>query len=157
MIIFGYPGIGKTLTYEANKKQYIDLDSYIFNKKLNGGWVPIYFKLAEAFSELGRDVFVSTHEEVIRYFKGHSKQPLLLIYPSIYISKEWAERLYLRYKRSGLESDYKAWTHTVNQLYLDIGFFNSYTLKDIPFVELNNMNYNLHEIIQEQKNKLSQE
>lgn len=154
MIIFGYPGIGKTLAYEANKKQYMDLDSYIFNKKLEEGWVEVYFKIAEAFSELGKDVFVSTHDDVIRYFAEHSKQPLLLIYPSIYISKDYINRLYLRYKRSGLERDYKAWNRANEDMYMDLLELGDASIRfGIPEIKISYMNYNLNDLIQDYKKK----
>lgn len=152
MIIFGYPGIGKTTCYEEHKDMYIDLDSYMFDKNIKNGWIPTYFKLAETFSELGRDVFVSTHQEVIDYFIDHSKQRLVLIYPDEDLIFDWIDRLYYRYKMTELESDKKAYNRVFRNYLIDVKTFDRLDKKDNLYrIKLNSKDYILNDVIQEFK------
>ena len=108
MIVIGYQGIGKS-TLAGRDNKFIDLESGNFwiDGKRADDWYKPYCKIAEHLSQQGYIVFVSSHE-VVRKQLQDSNEPIVVIYPSIDLKKEWIEKLEDRYMKSGLEKDYKA-------------------------------------------------
>lgn len=108
MIIIGYQGIGKSTL--AGKNNCIDLESGNFwvNGKRADDWYIPYCKIANHLSEQGYTVFVSSHE-VVRNELKKSEEKVFAVCPSICLKDEWVAKLEDRYKRTGLEKDFKAW------------------------------------------------
>ena len=93
MIYCGYQGCGKTTYCKSNPHTTVDLDSSAFVKYK--GWEADYVKIAIAFSDLGKHVFISAHKEVIEYLTANNV-PFELLIPAQDI-KAWRNRLEFRY------------------------------------------------------------
>lgn len=142
MIIIGYQGIGKSsLSRSANNT--IDLESGCFwnrNYRSND-WYVYYCNIALDLSEQGNTVFTSSHQVVRDYLASLPKNELIAVcYPSLELKDEWIEKLRVRYERTQLQKDYKAWMNAVDR-YDD----NIRELMASPFdkIELDNMYYHL--------------
>ena len=109
MIVVGYQGIGKS-TLAGRDYKYIDLESGNFwiDGKRADDWYKPYCKIAEHLSAQGYIVFTSSHEVVRQYLVENSREPVVLVYPSIGLENAWINKLEKRYIKSGLEKDYKA-------------------------------------------------
>ena len=85
MIIFGYPGIGKTTltTSEDYKTNFvngvIDLDSMFFSDLDDPYWFKRYTNLAEYISKQGYLVMISTHEKVVSSLKKSPEKKLIIV------------------------------------------------------------------------------
>lgn len=93
MIYCGYQGCGKTTYCKTHPDTTIDLDSSAFVKR--DGWEKIYINIALAFSDLGKNVFISAHRQVIEYLTKNSI-PFELLIP-VQNPKAWRSRLEFRY------------------------------------------------------------
>ena len=103
MIICGYQGCGKT-TYCKNHIDSIDLDSSNFVK--NMGWQKQYIRIAMSLSLAGYKVFISAHQEVVKYLQENNIDFALLI-PSQ--NKEaWRSRLEFRYQTNPTQANQNA-------------------------------------------------
>ena len=118
MIIFGYPGIGKT-TIAKDDYRFIDLDSgdilihgKYFRKK---NWEETYCNVAMMLSKQGYFVFVSTHPKVISYIMRNTKD-VCACYPDVSLRKEWVGALYERYLDRPCRQTHNAW-HRANVNY----------------------------------------
>jgi ABC-type oligopeptide transport system ATPase subunit len=140
MIIIGYQGIGKSTLSQSNIR-YIDLESGNFfidgYRAIN--WYEIYCNIAEHLSQQGYTVFVSSHKAVRDRLK-RSKERVVCCFPSLELKHEWINKLYERYKESGLTKDCKAYKNA-KQRYTE----NIYEIKNEGFenIMLTSMNYNL--------------
>ena len=102
MIVFGYPGIGKT-TIAKYDYRFIDLDPsdplirwrWPWKKD---DWVTDYCNMALLLSKQGYYVMVSTHPKVIRKLVANGEESYCFVYPDISIRKEWVNKLKERYK-----------------------------------------------------------
>ena len=140
MIVIGYQGIGKS-TLAKNKSGYIDLESGYFCN--NDNWYIYYCQIAEHLSNQGNVVFVSSHKQVRDYLKS-SNERAICVYPSILLSEEWKKKLHDRYEETKLTKDFKAWMNAEDMYHEDI---SDLMMWGIPHAEIDNMDYNLHEII----------
>lgn len=114
MIIIGYPGVGKTtmmencgnICREKGYKSVIDLDSSLFGistdpfrREKNPYWAEVYCQVAEALSDQGHIVFVSSHGEVQEWLRKCTGR-VCVVCPDIDLKQEWLERLRQRYLTS---------------------------------------------------------
>lgn len=142
MIIIGYQGIGKS-TLARSASNTIDLESGCF---WNGDyrpddWYVYYCQVAIDLSAQGNTVFTSSHQVVRDYLASLPKNELIAVcYPSLELKDEWIEKLRIRYERTGLAKDEKAW--------MNASLCYESNIKDLmasPFdkIELDNMYYHL--------------
>lgn len=104
MIICGYQGCGKSTYCKANPDTTVDLDSSLFVKRED--WEAEYVKIARAFSELGKKVFISAHKQVIEYLTAN-KIPFELLIPA-QNPKAWRNRLEFRYNVNPIQANLNA-------------------------------------------------
>lgn len=156
MIIIGYQGIGKS-SLSRSASNTIDLESGCF---WNGNyrpddWYVYYCNVAIDLSSQGNTVFTSSHQVVRDYLASLPKNELIAVcYPSLELKDEWIEKLRVRYERTQLQKDYKAWMNAVDR-YDD----NIRELMASPFdkIELDNMYYHLlFEIYDYQEKKFNE-
>lgn len=156
MIIVGYQGIGKS-TLAGRDHKYIDLESgnfFIDGKRAND-WYKPYCKIAEHLSEQGYIVFVSSHEVVRQYLVDNSREPVVLVYPSIGLMNKWIDKLEKRYAESGLDKDYRALMNAKDK-YID----NIRELQEscIEYkLEISEFNYDLEAMLVHLKNEIEQQ
>ena len=142
MIIIGFQGIGKS-SLARSSANVIDLESGCFWKGnyRPDDWYVYYCQMAIDLSEQGNTVFTSSHQVVRDYLASLPKNELIAVcYPSLELKDEWIEKLRVRYERTQLQKDYKAWMNAVDR-YDD----NIRELMASPFdkIELDNMYYHL--------------
>ena len=146
MIVIGYQGIGKS-TLAKKKLGYIDLESGCFwrngTRNDDDYWYIYYCQIAEHLSGQGNVVFVSSHKQVRDYLKS-SNERAICVYPSILLSEEWKIKLLHRYNETKLEKDHKAWMNAEERYHENI---SEMMMCGIPHVEIDYMDYDLHEII----------
>lgn len=142
MIIFGYPGIGKSTL--GGKNSIIDLESSLFKTNRNWSWYIPYCNVADSLSRQGYIVFVSSHEEVRRYLQHMSTESMYIIMPAPQLRDSWIKRLRLRYINTVKTKDYSAWQNAET----------SYTqnIKDlcscgIQYYRIDDMDYVLQDIV----------
>ena len=153
MIIFGYPGIGKTtlMTSEDYKTNFvngvIDLDSMFFSDLDDPFWYKRYTHLAEYISKQGYLVMISTHEKVVSSLKKSPEKKLIIV-PSPDLKEKWIEKLDKRRQKTNLFKDKKAYLH-VNEhfdsdyeMLLEASKWPGYDI-----LELDSMNYSLSDIL----------
>lgn len=107
MIIFGYPGIGKsTLVKEGFSRSdcrgAIDLESSMFKTDMNPDrspdWYQAYGNIAIDLSNQGFLVFCACHSMILDYIaKKVPNNNYWIIYPTIDLREEWLNRLRQRY------------------------------------------------------------
>ena len=142
MIIIGYQGIGKS-SLARSASNTIDLESGCF---WNGNyrpedWYVYYCSIALDLSKQGNTVFTSSHSDVRNQFARLPKTELIAVcYPSLELKDEWIEKLRMRYERTGLAKEEKAW--------MNASLCYESNIKDLmasPFdkIELDNMYYHL--------------
>lgn len=151
MIISGYQGIGKSTL--AGKENCIDLESSNFwvNSRRSESWYKIYCKIANDLSKQGYIVFVSSHE-IVRKELEKSKEKVLVIIPSLALKDEWINKLEERYHSSKNNKNKKA-LDAAKVMYSNsiLEIMNG----NLPYYVINNMDYNLLEIIKEEiKNEM---
>ena len=107
MIILGYPGIGKSAVCK-NRSGWVDLESSNFNLKTDDG-VAQYCCVAMDLSDQGKTVFISTHENVRKFFESVPKRDFVaVVYPQLELRAAWIKRLTDRYNKTGLIRDRRA-------------------------------------------------
>ena len=107
MIIFGYPGIGKsTLVKEGFSRSdcrgAIDLESSMFKTDMNPDrspdWYQAYGNIAIDLSNQGFLVFCACHSMILDYIaKKVPNNNYWIIYPTFDVREEWLNRLRQRY------------------------------------------------------------
>ena len=107
MIIFGYPGIGKsTLVKEGFNRPdcrgAIDLESSMFKTDMNPDrspdWYQAYGNIAIDLSNQGFLVFCACHPMIRDYIaKKVPNNNYWIIYPTVDVREEWLNRLRQRY------------------------------------------------------------
>lgn len=153
MIIFGYPGIGKTtlMTSEDYKTNFvngvIDLDSMFFSDLDDPFWYKRYTHLAEYISKQGYLVMISTHEKVVSSLKKSPEKKLIIV-PSPDLKEKWIEKLDKRRQKTNLFKDKKAYLHVKEhfdsdyEMLLEASKWPGYDI-----LELDSMNYSLSDIL----------
>lgn len=138
MIIFGYPGIGKTSIAKEDYR-FIDLDSgdaLIHGKyRRKKGWEENYCNTALLLNRQGYFVFVSTHREVIYRILNHEKD-VCAVFPDIALKKEWIEALYRRYKDRPNRQTHNAWARAREHFDGDIWSLKALECEKIAIPEM---------------------
>ncbi len=144
MIIVGYPGVGKSSLAKAHYHDYIDLESSWFQTGAIENWWEVYCNVAEHLSENGHVVFVSCHECVRYYLALHSKQKVVVVYPSVKLKDQWIEKLRIRWEVTGADKDLRAYERAAAYFVGDILELSSCGLDRAP---LDDMNYELGTLV----------
>lgn len=150
MIIFGYPGIGKTTL--ATSKEYrfsniLDLDSSFFTESDDPYWYKRYTRIAENFSRQNKAVFVSTHPQVLKSLKNSSEKRLIVC-PSMFLKKEWVEKLDKRRQKTSLFKDKKAYLRVKEHFDDDIkALLEAGNWDGFGIYAIDNINYDLGNIL----------
>lgn len=146
MIIIGYQGIGKS-TLAKDSLKYIDLESGNFwiNGERDEQWYKPYCNIANHLSAQGYTVFTSSHKEVRDELKN-SSEVVKIAFPALELKTDWLIKLTNRYNETMLVEDYKALMNA--SLYYED---NINDLMNEPFdkIIINNIDYNLRELIEE--------
>lgn len=143
MIIFGYPGIGKTSIARWDYR-FIDLDPsdplirWRWPRKKDD-WVTDYCNMALMLSKQGYYVLVSTHPNVIRRLASKNED-YCFVYPDVSIQEEWTNRLKERYLRTPNRSTHNAYVRVRDHMKED--FLQLERLHGKRIV-LHSMEYNL--------------
>ena len=145
MILFAYPGTGKT-TLSKGDYRFIDLDSsdplirdWRTPKFLKKAWEETYCNMALMLSRQGYYVMVSTHPEVIRRIMARATN-VGVIFPDSFLEKQWVERLCERYHDCRSRSTHNAWLRAKEHFQEDISVLSK--LK-CPQLVIKDMGYNL--------------
>ena len=152
MILVGYPGVGKS-SISNREDGFVDLESsnFTINGSKDLGWVVPYINVAIDLYKQGYDVFVSSHFVVRNELKKRvrngeiSNSDVLLIYPSIDLKEEWVEKLKKRYEEDHIDGHLRAYERSKNHYDTDINDMRAD--KDFASLELDKMDYNLHDEI----------
>lgn len=120
-IYCGYQGCGKTTYCKNNPDSTIDLDSSYFVKR--EGWEVIYVNIAVAFSNLGKNVFISAHKQVIEYLIAN-KIPFELLIPA-QNPKAWRNRLEFRYNVNPIQANLNALLDFDKNFETDMAFYET--------------------------------
>lgn len=121
MIYCGYQGCGKSTYCKANPDTTVDLDSSAFVKR--EGWEEIYVQIAKTISELGKNVFISAHRQVIEYLTAN-KIPFELLIPA-QNPKAWRNRLEFRYNINPTQGNLNALLDFDKNFETDMAFYAS--------------------------------
>lgn len=153
MIIIGYQGIGKSTLAGRNNK-FIDLESGNFwvDGKRADDWYKPYCQIAEHLSQQGYIVFTSSHE-VVRKQLESSSEMIVVVYPSDELKDMWIDKLEKRYKKSGLEKDFKALMNAKDRYSDNINELSEYGHKMYRIVIIS-MDYDLESSIIYLENKI---
>ena len=152
MIIIGFQGIGKS-TLSRSASNVIDLESGFF---WNGNyrpedWYVYYCQVAIDLSNQGNTVFTSSHQVVRDYLASLPKNELIAVcYPSLELKDEWIEKLRVRYERTQLQKDYKAWMNAVDRYDDNI---RELMASSFDKIEIDSMFYDLHQLIRDYQEK----
>lgn len=154
MIIFGYPGIGKsTLAYINKTGKYIDLESSLFKTNSDPYWYKTYGLVGQSLSEQGFDVLMSTHPEVLSFLDSTIDTKMLIV-PNISLRIEWIQMLEGRKDKTNKFKDKMAYLHVRDNFEKDVLSLKKYAerhKKNIIFVEVSERNVDLAKIIEEAK------
>lgn len=153
MIMFGYPGIGKTTLATSDKPllsiagRVIDLDSMFFSDLDDPYWFKRYTNLAEYISKQGYLVMISTHEKVVSSLKKSPEKKLIIV-PSPKIKDKLVERLDKRRQKTNLFKDKKAYLHVKEHFDSDYEMLKKASeWPKYDILELDSMNYSLSDIL----------
>lgn len=136
MIILGYPGIGKSAVCK-NRSRWVDLESSNFDLKTDDG-VAQYCCVAMDLSDQGKTVFVSTHENVRKFFESVPKQGFVaVVYPKLELKEAWIKRLTARYNKTGLIKDRRALSRAEENYENDIEALMTSSLTQIQISNVN--------------------
>ena len=152
MIILGYPGIGKSAVCK-NRSGWIDLESSNFDLKTDDG-VAQYCGVAMDLSDQGKTVFVSTHENVRKFFESVPKQGFVaVVYPKLELKEAWIKRLTARYNKTGLIKDRRALSRAEENYEKDIEALMTTPLTQI---QISSDQYNLKTVLGKKKKKTAE-
>lgn len=141
MIIFGYPGVGKT-TVSKDDYRFIDLDSsdplvrWRWQRK---DWENDYCNMALLLSKQGYYVMVSTHPEVVKRIMARTKN-VGIVFPDQQLKKPWIERLYKRYTSRRNRYTHNAWLRAKEHFEEDL---QEMVKLKCPRIVITTMDYNL--------------
>lgn len=121
MIYCGYQGVGKSTYCRNNPDTTVDLDSSNFKKVI--GWEKEYIKMAEHFSNLGKQVFISAHKIVIEELIGQNI-PFEVLIPAM-DKLAWKSRLEFRYFKNPTIPNAKAIHDFTINYDKDMEYYNS--------------------------------
>lgn len=147
MIIIGYPGIGKS-TLAIVKYNVIDLESSLF-RHLSDNWYVFYVALAIELSNQGNVVFVSTHNDVIEELIRNNEKAGM-IYPSLDLKDEWISKTGERLLAQPTLNNLRTYERVNECFDKDINYLRNI---DLPKMEINDMDYNLSDIVNDLKKR----
>ena len=155
MIIFGYPGIGKSTLAHINKTgKYIDLESSLFKTNSDPYWYKTYGLVGQSLSEQRFDVLMSTHPEVLSFLDTLTIDTKMIIVPNISLRIGWIQMLEGRKDKTNKFKDKMAYLHVRDNFEKDVLSLKKYAerhKKNIIFVELPKWHVDLAKIIEEAK------
>ena len=151
MIIFGYPGIGKsTLVKEGFSRPdcrgAIDLESSMFKTDMNPDrspdWYQAYGNIAIDLSNQGFLVFCACHPMIRDYIaKKVPNNNYWIIYPTFDVREEWLNRLRQRYFDTKSIKDLNALEYAETHYTESIWQLNAQ--RQFNTLTINNMDYDL--------------
>lgn len=155
MIIFGYPGIGKTTLVKSNYtpngcKGIIDLESSMFRTDMyperSPDWYQVYGNIAIELSNQGFLVFCACHFVIRDYIaKKVPDNNYIIIHPNINLREEWLHRLYQRYLTTITSKDKNAFDYAEKNYVKSIR--ELYEQNQFDTVTLDSINYDLRKEI----------
>lgn len=156
LIVLGYPGIGKSSI--AGWNNCIDLESSMFHKmELGDFWYKIYCQVAIDIADQGYTVLVSTHKEVIDYFKQALKRKVnservkvIIFAPPKTMKAEWVDRLNKRYHEIPIPKNERALRRAENNWAGDLNMLND---SGITMYSPESMDYDLKNYICDMQKK----
>lgn len=138
MIVFGYPGIGKTGIAREDYR-FIDLDSgdmLIHGKyRRKKHWEENYCNTAMLLSRQGYFVFVSTHREVVQRIMTHEKD-VCAVFPDIQLKMAWIGALEKRYRDRPNRQTHNAWIRAKEHFDGDIWSLKALECEKISIPEM---------------------
>ena len=156
MIISCYPGVGKT-SLARKRLDIVDLDSSLFtDKDRKGNWAENYIRIAQALSDQGYIVLVSSHKEVRELLLNRTGIPFGEIFPDEKLYDEWVEKLRVRWETTGNASDCEAYWRVKLNYYSDIhDMWRDFEIRSfgdgmakMVTDTIRDMNYDLEEVIE---------
>lgn len=164
MIIFGYPGIGKTTLVKEGFTRSdchgtIDLESSMFRTDMHPerseDWYQAYGNIAIDLSNQGFLVFCACHPIIRDYIaKKVPNNNYVIIFPSINLREEWLYRLRQRYFNTKSNKDLNALEYAENHYSESV--YQLYKQNQFDTVTLENMEYDLREEIERIFNTLKE-
>nr|DAG50570.1 MAG TPA: Guanylate kinase [Caudoviricetes sp.] len=153
MIIFGYQGIGKSsLANSPTGALYIDLESSMFRTPMHPerseDWFQAYGNIVCDLDKQGKFVFSACHQQIRDYIaseKNIKGVVAAICYPSLELREEWLYRLRQRWMDTQLPKDKAALDFAEASYSSSIKALDKDT--DYDHIILNNMNYNLMNIL----------
>ena len=153
MIIFGYQGIGKSsLANSPAGALYIDLESSMFRTPIHPerseDWFQAYGNIVCDLDKQGKFVFSACHQQIRDYIASEKDLKgvvAAICYPSLELREEWLYRLRQRWMDTQLPKDKAALDFAEASYSSSIKTLDKDT--DYDHIILNNMNYNLMNIL----------
>lgn len=153
MIIFGYQGIGKSsLANSPAGALYIDLESSMFRTPMHPerseDWFQAYGNIVCDLDKQGKFVFSACHQQIRDYIASEKDLKgvvAAICYPSLELREEWLYRLRQRWMDTQLPKDRAALDFAEASYSSSIKTLDKDT--DYDHIILNNMNYNLMNIL----------
>lgn len=147
MIIFGYPGVGKSTL--GGTDRFIDLDSSNFwiDGFRNLNWYKEIAKIAISISEQGYNVFLPTHQLVRDEVIEHTNS-VICVFPHMNLKDDWVGKLKARYDNHKSAKNFKAYDHARNN-YIEsvVGLERWCNTHNIRYCRIDEIPYNLAEIL----------
>lgn len=167
-IYIGYQGIGKS-SLAGKNTGFIDLESSNF--RLPGGyrpqeWYKYYVYCAYSIANQGYNVLLSSHDVVRKevyehrhyresgyyYPTGNSHIKSFVIYPSLNLKEKWIKKLYDRFLAEDTRKNRVAYLNASDRYSDNILEIKEDALKyGFKEIEIQNMDYNLKELIDLEK------
>lgn len=153
MIIFGYQGIGKsTVANNEIYSRFIDLESSMFRTPMHPerseDWFQAYGNIICDLDKQGKYVFSACHQQIRDYIASEKNLKgvvAAICYPSLNLKEEWLNRLRQRWMDTQLPKDKAALDFAEASYSSSIKALDKDT--DYDHIILNNMNYNLMNIL----------
>lgn len=147
MIIFGYPGVGKSTLGGTDK--FIDLDSSNFwvDGFRNLNWYKEISKIAISISEQGFNVLLPTHQLVRDEVISHTKD-VLCVFPSMNLKDMWVQKLKDRYEQHKSAKNFKAYEYAESKYIQSVLEMERWcNNNDVPYCRIDEQLYDLTSII----------
>ena len=151
-LIFGFPGVGKSVAASINHS-CIDLESSHFK---NDTQFPCrYCEVAYELSMQGNCVFMSTHQAVRDFICNNYLNQLLaynvkvcILCPDISLKNDWIKRLYNRYIKQPSSKNQRAYENVKNNFDQYVQELNDYAhTHQLELINIKELDYNLLDLI----------
>lgn len=164
MIIFGYPGIGKTTLAKkgfirSDCHGAIDLESSMFRTDMHPersvDWYQAYGNIAIDLSNQGFLVFCACHPMIRDYIaKKVPNNNFVIIYPNMNLREDWLYKLRQRYFDTKSDKDLNALEYAEYHYTESIRDLDKQNQFDV--ITLNEINYDLRKVIERIFNALKE-